>query len=77
MCGRTTANTAAIVIAASIAFPPRRRTAAPAIDASAWSDTTAASRPITSGRIIVCAARWTGVEPSMMANMDVGIRQLR
>jgi hypothetical protein len=34
MCGRTTVSTAAMVIAASTALPPRRRTSAPAADAS-------------------------------------------
>src|SRR5688572_27450219 len=51
MCGRTTASTPAMVIAASTAFPPRFNTSMPAADASTWSDVTAPSMPPTSGRM--------------------------
>ncbi len=56
MCGRTTARTPAIAIAASTALPPCRSTLAPVAVARAWSEVTAPAVPITSGRRDGCWA---------------------
>src|SRR5687768_1104362 len=70
MCGLTTPSTVAIVIAASIALPPRFNTSAPAAEASGWSDTTAAVGPPTSGRRVLCASSALGIKMSAKAVMS-------
>src|ERR1700694_5466363 len=50
LCGSTTPNTASAAMAASMAYPPRARTCAPACDASVWLVATIPRSEITIDR---------------------------